>query len=267
LHSDELARNQQSLNEKRMSLKLEYIFDNTLEIDLNIRHGSRYKAYIEVINRFDIEVGNKFSFDLSRGFTTVVGVDARHYQPVLQNSVLALRAAAASSFGSDKILYFVGGTDGWITPKFEENTPVPPNETFAYKTIAPNLRGFNHNVRNGRSFFLASAELRVPFFKYLSARELKSKFLRNVQLVAFSDFGSAWHGLIPTTENSPTNQVTVTAPRVEVTLDLDKSIFAYSYGVGARLSLLGYFVRADYAWGVDGAQLNPKLHISLGTDF
>lgn len=267
LHSDAFARDTPGFNEKRASLKLEYIYDNTLDIDLNIRHGTRYKGYIELINRFDLEVGNEFSFDPSRGFTAVVGFDARHYQPILRNSILALRAAASSSFGSDKILYFVGGTDGWVTPKFEENTPVPQNSTFAYKTIAPNLRGFNHNVRNGRSFFLASAELRIPFFKYLSARELKSKFLRNIQIVAFTDFGSAWHGLIPTTENSPTNQTTVTAPRVEVTLDLDKSIFAYSYGLGARISLLGYFVRADYAWGVDGGLLKPKLHISLGTDF
>ena len=267
LHSDEFARTIPSFNEKRASLKLEYVFDNTLDIDLNIKHGSRYKLYVEAINRFDLELGNEFSFDASRGFTTVIGFDARHYQPILRNSVLALRTAGGTSFGSDKILYFVGGTDGWITPKFEQNTPVPQDVNFAYKTIAPNLRGFNHNVRNGRTFFLASAELRVPFLKYFSARELKSKFLRNIQLVGFMDFGSAWHGLIPSTENSPVNQTSLSGPRVKVILDLDKSVFAYSYGIGARINLLGYFIRADYAWGVDGGLQSPKLHISLGTDF
>ena len=196
-----------------------------------------------------------------------MGFDARHYQPILRNSILALRTAGASSFGSDKILYYVGGTDGWVTPKFDQDTPVPQDQNFAFKTIAPNLRGFNHNVRNGRTFLLASAELRVPFLKYLSARELKSKFLRNIQLVGFFDFGSAWHGLIPSNENSPVNQSTLSGPRVEVVLDLDKSVFAYSYGFGARINLLGYFIRADYAWGVDGGRLDPKLHISLGTDF
>jgi len=267
LHTNEISRDLPSFNEKRISLKLEYVFDNTLDIDLNIRHGSRYKVYSEVINRFDLELGNEFRFDATRGFTTVLGFDARHYQPILQNSILALRTAGATSFGSDKILYYVGGTDGWVVPKFEENTPVPQNSNFAYKTIAPNLRGFNHNVRNGQSFFLASAELRIPFLKYFSPRELKSKFLRNIQIVGFTDFGSAWHGLLPNSENSPITRTTITGPRVEVSLDLDKSVFAYSYGVGARISLLGYFVRADYAWGVDGITLKPKLHISLGTDF
>jgi len=267
LHQNEFARNTPTLDEKRASIKLEYVFDNTLDIDLNIHHGTKYKLYVEAINRFDFEVGNDFRFDLSRGFTTVLGFDARHYQPVLRHSIIALRTAGASSFGSDKILYYVGGTDGWVTPKFEENTPVPSNTNFAYKTIAPNLRGFNHNVRNGQSFFLASAELRIPFFKYLSPRELKSNFLRNIQIVGFADFGSAWHGILPNNNNSPVSQTTITAPQVNILLDLDRSVFAYSYGAGARISLLGYFIRADYAWGIDGDVRSPKLHISLGTDF
>jgi len=164
-------------------------------------------------------------------------------------------------------LYFIGGTDGWVTPKFEESTPVPEGTNFVYKTIAPNLRGFNHNVRNGQSFFLASAEMRIPFLKYLSRKELKSKLLRNLQVVGFFDFGSAWHGLLPNSDNSPVAQTTLTAPRVNILLDLDRSVFAYSYGVGARISLLGYFIRGDYAWGIDGDVRSPKLHISLGTDF
>ncbi len=268
LHTDDLSRNFPSYNEKRISLKTEYVFDNTLDIDLNLRHGSRYKAYVELINRFDLELGNEFRFDASRGFTTVVGFDARHYIPILRNSILALRGAGASSFGSDKILYYIGGTDGWVTPKFDQDTPVPQNDNFAFKTIAPNLRGFNHNVRNGRSFLLGSAELRIPFLKYLSARELRSKFLRNIQIIGFFDVGSAWHGFLPSNENSPINQTTVEGPRIVVSLDLDKTLFAYSYGVGARINFLGYFVRGDYAWGNDSGVLqSPKLHISLGTDF
>jgi len=267
LHRNNLTSETPNLNEKRVSLKLEYVFDNTLDIDLNIHHGTKYKAYVEAINQFDFELGNDFRFDLSRGFTTVLGFDARHYQPVLRHSIIALRAAGATSFGSERILYYVGGTDGWVTPKFEENTPVPNNVDFAYKTIAPNLRGFNHNVRNGQSFFLASAELRIPFLKYLSKREMKSKFLRNIQVVGFADYGSAWHGILPNNDNSPVSQTVITGPQVNILLDLGRNVFAYSYGAGARINLLGYFIRADYAWGIDGDVRTNRLHISLGTDF
>ena len=268
LHSDLASRNLERLNEKRMSVKLEYIFDNTLDIDLNLRHGTKYKAYVEAINRFDLDFDNGFNFDASRGFTTVFGFDGRHYEQILRNSILAFRLAGASSFGSDKILYYVGGTDGWVGAQFDQATPVPSDDVFAYKTIAPNLRGFNHNVRNGRTFLLGSAELRIPIVKYLSNKELKSKFLRNIQITGFVDVGSAWHGLFPNSNSSPINQQTISGPRVVVDLELDKTIFAYSYGAGARISLFGYFVRADYAWGTDsGFRQKPKLHISLGTDF
>ena len=215
-----------------------------------------------------LQVGNAWSLDLSRGYTTVLGFDARHYQPILRNSILAFRTSGATSFGSDKILYYVGGTDGWIGAKFNQQIPVPQGESFAYKTIAPNLRGFDHNIRNGRSFLLASAELRIPIFKYLSVRELRSRFLRNIQLTAFIDAGSAWHGLYPSIKDNPLNTVTLTQKGVEVTLDLKRSTFVYGYGFGARINLLGYFIRADYAWGVEsGLRQDPKLTFSLGTDF
>jgi hypothetical protein len=74
---------------------------------------------------------------------------------------------------------------------------------------------------------------------------------------------------LPSTSDNPINVVEITdTPGVRVVLNLDRSVFVYSYGVGARLNLLGYFIRADYAWGVEsGLTGAPKLHISLGTDF
>lgn len=267
LNSDILSSVTNQFNEQRASLKLEYVYDNTLDIDINLRHGTRYKAYVEFINRFQLEP--KQSFDASKGFTAVYGFDARHYIPVIRHSIFALRGAGATSMGSDKMLYYVGGTDGWVTPRFDEEIAVPANQNFAFKTIAPNLRGFNHNIRNGRSFFVSSAELRIPIFKYFSKKELKSKFLRNIQFQAFADLGSAWHGLYPSVENSPINTVILDkTPGVIVTLDLDRNVFVYGYGFGARINLFGYFIRTDYAWGVESGVIGePKLYFSLGTDF
>ena len=269
LKSDPIVSEAPDFNEQRVSLKAEYVYDNTLPIDLNIRHGTRYKAYLEVINRFDLSIEDGFDIDFSKGQTTIVGFDFRHYVPVLRNSVLALRAAGASSFGSDKMLYYVGGTDGAISPKFNQMGSVPTDQNFAFKVQAPNLRGFDVNVRNGRSFGLASAELRIPIVKYLFPRELKSKFLRNIQLVGFVDAGSAWHGIIPRKRDNPSNTVVLNdTPGVQVTLNLDRSNFVYGYGFGARINLLGYFIRGDYAWGVEsGLTQDPKLHLSLGVDF
>ena len=256
-------------NEQRIAIKGEYIYDNTIEIDLNLRQGTRYKAYVQAINRFDLSVSNGLDFDFSRAFTTVVGFDARHYIPFLANSILALRSSGATSFGSERILYFVGGVDGWITPTFSEDVPVRQDRAFAFQTIAPNLRGFDHNVRNGQSYLLGSAEARIPIFKYFSRSELKSKFLRNVQLTGFFDIGSAWYGLTPNSElNDIINTTTITGPNISVQVDLDRDPFVYGYGFGARILLLGHFIRADYAWGVEsGIVQSPRFTLSLGTEF
>lgn len=254
--------------EQRISIKGEYIFDNTLDIDLNLRHGTKYKAYVEFINRFDLSLSNGLDFDFSKAITTVIGFDARHYIPFLRNSIIALRSAGASSVGSEKMLYYIGGTDGWVRPKFNQEIPVPTDSEFGFKTLAPNLRGFDHNIRNGQNFLIGSAELRIPIFKYFSRSELRSKFLRNVQLTGFFDIGSAWHGILPSSDDNPINTATIFGTNIAVQVDLDRSTFVYGYGVGARINLLGHYIRGDYAWGVESGLVgDPKIHISLGTEF
>ena len=101
--SDVASLNEPFNNEKRLSLKAEYIFDNTIDIDMNVKNGTRYKVYTEAINSFDLNVVDGFDLDLSNGFTTVVGFDWRHYIPLLKHGVLAFRAAGATSFGSKKL--------------------------------------------------------------------------------------------------------------------------------------------------------------------
>ncbi|MFT6410835.1 MAG: hypothetical protein ACJA15_001659, partial [Flavobacteriales bacterium] len=42
----------------------------------------------------------------------------------------------------------------------------------------------------------------------------------------------------------------------------------WGYGFGLRSRLLGYFVRADWAWGVDDGMIMDRVFsISLSTDF
>jgi hypothetical protein len=111
-------------SEKRISLRVEYIYDNTYDAALNIKNGTRYKFYSEIINQFDMQVIDGFKFDASKGFTALFGFDARHYIPLLGKSVLALRAAGATSLGSQKMLYFLGGVENWILPKFDNSVPI-----------------------------------------------------------------------------------------------------------------------------------------------
>ena len=269
LATDAASSSIPSINEQRLQLRFEYIFDNTIEYDYNIRHGSRYKFYVEALNRFDLQVKNGFSFDPSTGFTTVMGFDARHYIPVLRHSAFAIRGAGATSIGSEKILYYIGGVEDWLIPSFNEGVPVPQETNFSYKAIAAHLRGFDINSRNGASYVLMNSEFRFPIFKYLSKRPLRSSFLRSFQLVGFFDAGMAWHGLSPTGEENPLNTVVVgNPPVVSIKANYFRDPLIMGYGVGLRTSIFGYFLRFDYAWGIESRKVqDPKFYFSIGTDF
>jgi len=269
LHSDEFSSVQPNENEKRISIKGEYVFDNTIPKDDNVLWGTRYKAYVEVINRFEINTTDGITFEPSRGFTTVVGFDARHYIPVLNHAIIALRGAAAKSFGSDNILFYVGGVENGIGSSFNQDIGIPPNTEFAFQVVAPNLRGFQTNIRNGTTFVLTNTELRVPIFKYFSKRRIRSSFFRTFTLVGFFDAGTAWHGFAPGGTDNPINTATVSQPPI---LNIDVRFFrdplVLGYGLGARATLLGYNVRIDYGWGIESRQVqDPRLHIALGIDF
>lgn len=252
---------------QRIGLKLEYIFDNAIDVDINIKSGTRVKVYTEMVKRFALSF-KPWNFKLSEGFMTVVGTDARHYFNFARHMVWASRVAAATSFGSEQILYYLGGSDNWLIPRFDQNTGQPPGN-FAYQTISPNLRGFNYNVRNGATHALFNTELRIPFLKYLSRRPIKVAFLRHMQLVGFADLGAAWVGRSPFDEENPINiEEFENPPTVRIRVNYNRDPLVLGYGVGFRTMLFGYFIRLDYAWGVETRVVQkPKLHFSMGVDF
>ena len=255
--------------DQRLGLKVEYVFDNTMDVALNIKHGTRYKIFAELVKRFDVELVDNFKIDLSEGFMTVLGIDARHYQRLDKHSILAARFAASTTLGSEKILYIMGGVDGWLFPGFNNEIPFPQDDAFAYQTLASNMRGFKNNIRNGSSYALANVELRVPIIKYFSNR-IRSSFFRNLQLIGFFDVGTAWQGPTPFADENPLNTIFISNPQspVSVKVNYFRDPVVAGYGAGIRSVLFGYFVRLDYAWGIETRVVqDPRIYFSLGMDF
>jgi hypothetical protein len=269
-----LASDQQSFNEpidytQRLGLRLEYVFDNTTQRDLNLLVGARYKIYAEGLNRFDIQIAAPASFQPSNAFMTVLGADARSYLPLDNKSIFAIRLAGATSFGSERNMFFLGGVENWILPQFEQNIPLSEDTNFAYKTIAPNVRGFSYNIRNGSTFALMNNEIRIPLFNYFTQQKIRYSFLRHFQLIGFFDAGMAWYGASPYSNKNPLNSIIIeNPPTVKLEVNYFRDPIVMGYGFGFRSMILGYFVRFDYAWGIETRQVqDPRLYISFGTDF
>ena len=89
------------------------------------------------------------------------GFDARNYYPIFRNFIWAVRAAGDFSWGNQKIIYYLGGQDGWMFPKANQY-PLPDyTQNYAYQSLAVNLRGYNQNVANGNNAIVINSELRL----------------------------------------------------------------------------------------------------------
>ncbi|MBK8146217.1 MAG: hypothetical protein IPK62_15140 [Bacteroidetes bacterium] len=237
--------------------RAEYVYDNTVSPILNIWKGSRAKFYAEYQYKFN---------EKSKGFYNF-GYDARNYLTLYKNLILASRIAGAFSGGNAKVLYLLGGVDNDLNPKQDENTAIDYTQNYAFQSLTTNMRGYRQGFRNGNSYMVVNEEIRFPIWNTLFKRPVKSGFLRNLQLVAFTDIGSSWRGLLPDAENiQSSNIVSSNNSPVIVFIDNGKNNFGWGYGLGLRTKFLGYFIRTDLAWNIDGGK-KPILHVSLATDF
>jgi len=260
LSSDPYTASYKNQNEWNLGGKVEYIFDNTYLKGLNYRTGTRFKAWGEHFRQ-----PNKWK---EKNSIYVVGFDFRHYQPIHRDLTFAFRLSGSSSFGDYKVVNYLGGVDNWLGQKVDNSVLVSSTQGYTFQAFAGPLRGFYVNARNGNNFLLSNSELRLPLFRYLSNKSMKSDFADNFQVIGFFDIGSAWTGKSPYDDGNDFNIITVAQTPVTVQLKSNKEPIIYGYGFGLRSKVLGYYMRADWAWGVDDHMVMPRVfYLSLNLDF
>jgi len=243
--------------------RLEYVFDNTTSPTLNISNGMKFKVYGEEIYGFGH--GNPGCYNF--------GTDIRNYTKLYRNFILANRMAYAHSDGTSEVEYLVGGVDDWIGPKQGSNETNPPAGNYGWQAMENTLRGYDQYARVGNNFFIFSTELRLPILTTFMNRPIQSSILKNLQFVAFMDAGDAWNGFLPNANNTsntynyPQYASATGYNNIYLSLTVPNSDgLALGYGAGLRTALLGYFLRFDAAWNIDGIK-KPVIYFALGTDF
>lgn len=264
LSSDVATLSKEDIIRHWAGLKGEVIYDNTRKRSINIYYGTRFKIFGEYYK--EVTVKNS---DL-----IVLGADFRHYLKIHRELIWANRFAASTSYGPTKLIYYLGGVDNWMgylfnkVPMFDNTIPVSQKYNYGFQAIATNMRGFSQNVRNGNNFALINSEIRWPFIRYFAGHPLRSNFLNSLQVVGFGDIGTAWSGKSPWSgENAYDTEIIRNGP-VVVTLDTNRQPIVAGFGGGIRAMLMGYFVRADFAWGIENKYILPKVfYLSFSLDF
>ncbi len=263
LSSDHITLDAPDFHSFFAGAKLEYNFDNVSNLGLNLWNGIRFKVFTEFYQEIDQGYTNLF----------VTGLDFRYYKKIHRNLIFASRVAASASFGKSKLLYYLGGVDNWtvFNPQkqmFDNSVRINEKENYVYQAVATNMRGFIQNVRNGTNFVVINNEIRFPVIRYLLNRPISSSLLNNLQVVGFFDMGSAWSGISPEDDANAYRSEEFKKGAVTVWVDKNRWPVVFGYGFGIRTRLLGYFVRLDWAWGIDNNVILPRVfYLSLTMDF
>lgn len=263
LSTDQYNLNLKNLHKYWAGAKLEFVYDNTFERGLNLYEGTRSKIFGEYFQQINGNYSDVF----------VVGADLRHYQPIHRTIIWANRIAASTSFGTGRLIYYMGAVDNWTNlsqkvQTFDSSIPIDTTQSFVFQTLATNMRGFSQNIRNGNSFAVFNSEIRWPIVRYFANRPINSDFLNNLQIVGFFDLGTAWSGPHPWDERNHLNREIIENGPLTIVIDKGKEPLVAGFGFGVRSRLLGYFVRLDWAWGIENYAVLPRMfHLSLSLDF
>tara|TARA_R110002012_G_scaffold296032_2_gene492962 strand:- start:4643 stop:7900 length:3258 start_codon:yes stop_codon:yes gene_type:complete len=256
--------------------KIEYVYDNSEPLGLNMRQGLRGKI------AFENYTGG---FNAGESFSKLY-IDVRNYQKVFREITFASRLYAGGFFGQNSPYYMLGGVENWVfrrvnqPPTGAEITPEENplaltstespiyNSNILFHEFVTGLRGFQLNEFSGKNVILLSNELRFPLFRVLSNNSMSSNFARNFQLIGFYDIGTAWLGGSPWDQDNSINRQNIETNNFKAVIRNYKNPWLSSLGLGLRTTLLGYYLRLDYAYPIeDYIVQDPKLSLSIGYDF
>lgn len=245
--------------------RLSYTFDNTVHWAENLRTGFRMFAGVEYQKSLQEDAFTRFN------------LDARHYLKISNSILLATRLSASHSVGGAATQTLLGGMDNWLFIDREARNKENPLGTagIAIRDVfmsdfATSLRGFKMNKLSGNSHLLLNAELRVPLKSLIGAGYSKSQLLNTFQMVGFFDMGSAWTGANPFSRSNGfnTNVYGGNTNPFQATVTDFRNPFLFGYGLGGRANVVGYFIKLDYAFGIENDEIkSPITYLTLGHDF
>ena len=249
------------------SARLEYVYDNTLVTGINMLKGTRFKISTE----YYLSNDNK-----NKNFGLMF-MDFRKYIPIHKELILATRISYGHYFGNSPKNFLIGGMDNWLLSNrdFYSNANAATanpltidqgvdNSDILFVRYVTSLRGFKYNTQFGPKYLLFNAELRLPVVQYFYNGTISSNFLRNLQIIGFTDIGNAYTGKL----NNIQQDQAIAGNPFSATVTNYRSPFLIGFGGGIRTMFLGYYVKTDVGWGYQNNILSkPQLYITFGYDF
>lgn len=251
--------------------KVEFVYDRSEPMGLYSFTGMKGKVgfqHYQGLNHSDRSFSNFY-------------LDLRNFQKIHKNITLASKLYFGSFMGKNPQNYLVGGMDNWLFNEFynpPSNRPEPSpirnptgveNSNILFADFV-DLRGYDYDEIRGRNVITFTTELRIPLFSYLSRGNITSNFVRNFQMVAFYDVGSAWNDFAPweRVNDQNTEVINTQGSPFVIVLNNFNNPWLQSYGAGLRTVLMNYYVKLDVARPIRNYETEDlRFYFTLGYNF
>lgn len=238
-------------NNRQRAMRLENSWHISLKSSIKINQVSTAKVIPNRVYVNGNSMGTSYLFHLN------LNIDKQLVRGVyFKSNIMANKSA-----GNALTLFWVGGSEGWISRDMWQNdiSTEYSNTKYLYRANGGFVRGFLSGERIGSGSLSIQNEILTQPFKQFGQKIIKQHFYESLTLYGFLDIGTAFIGNSPANPMNPFNTVVVTTPNYWMSITSKRNPYLVGTGLGVSANVLRTPIRYELAFGLKEGKLMPPI--------
>ena len=238
-------------NNRQRAMRLENSWLISLKSSIKINQVSTAKVIPNRVYVNGNSMGTSYLFHLN------LNIDKQLVRGVyFKSNIMANKSA-----GNALTLFWVGGSEGWISKDMWQNdiSTEYSNTKYLYRANGGFVRGFLSGERIGTGSLSIQNEILTQPFKQFGQKIIKQHFYESLTLYGFLDIGTAFIGNSPANPMNPFNTVIVTTPNYWMSITSKRNPYLVGTGLGVSANVLRTPIRYELAFGLKEGKLMPPI--------
>lgn len=238
-------------NNRPRAMRLENSWLISLKSSIKINQVSTAKVIPNRVYVNGNSMGTSYLFHLN------LNIDKQLVRGVcFKSNIMANKSA-----GNALTLFWVGGSEGWISRDMWQTdiSTEYSNTKYLYRANGGFVRGFLSGERIGTGSLSIQNEILTQPFKQFGQKIIKQHFYESLTLYGFLDIGTAFIGNSPSNPMNPFNTVVVTTPNYWMSITSKRNPYLVGTGLGVSANVLRTPIRYELAFGLKEGKLMPPI--------
>lgn len=238
-------------NNRQKSVRREYSWHILLSSTIKINRINTAKI---IPNRVYVDgnsMGNSYLYHIT------LKINKQLVRGIYLNSIMM----ANKSAGNVLTLFWVGGSEGWISKDMWQTgiSSEYSNSKYLYRANGGFVRGFFLGDRIGTGSISIQNEIQWQPVKQFGKKIIKQNFYESLSFYGFLDIGTAFIGNSPANPANPFNTVLITTPNYLMSVTSKRNPYLIGTGLGVSTNVLRTPIRYELAFGLKEGILMPPI--------